>query len=169
MQEGKYGKYIIEEMRTPSKLSVSRRMDPIDVPPKQRGRIQVLYLDKEIVQGGTYTECVWIMPSTRGPGLAEPLPHYHDFDEVVSFIGSDLDNPWDLGGEIEFWIEGEKHLLTRSCLICLPKGTKHCPLIIRKVNKPIYHAAVGTGGIYLQNIDEKDRNDPKYKPENLLN
>jgi hypothetical protein len=157
MQGGKYGKYIIEEMRTPSKLSVSRRMDPTDLPPRQRPRIQLLYLDKEIVEGGTYTECVWIMPGKRYPGVAEPVPHAHDFDEVVSFIGSDLDDPWNLNGEIEFWIEGEQHILTRSCLICLPKSTRHCPLIIRRVDKPIYHSAVGTGGIYLQYIDEKDK------------
>ena len=157
MQGDKYEKYIIEEMRTPSKLSISRRMEPTDLPPKQCPRIQLLYLDKEIVEGGTYTECVWILPDKRYPGVAEPVPHAHDFDEVVSFIGSDLDDPWNLNGEIVFWIEGEQHNLTRSCLICLPKGTRHCPLTIRRVDKPIYHSAVGTGGIYLLYIDEKDK------------
>jgi len=156
MAEGKYGKYIIDRMRTPSKLSVSRRMDPTDVPPRQRPRIQLLYLDNEIVEGGFYTECVWIMPGKRYPGVAEPAPHAHDFDEVVSFIGSDLDDPWDLGGEIELWLEGEQHILTRSCLVMIPKGMMHCPLIIRRVDRPIYHSAVGTGGIYLQYL-EKDR------------
>jgi hypothetical protein len=167
MQGGNYGKYIIDEMKAPSKLSVSRHMDPTDLPPKQRGRIQVVYLDNDVLAGGTYTECVWIMPGKHFPGVAEQYPHYHDFDEVVSFIGTDLDKPWDLGGEIEFWIEGEKHLLTRSCLINLPRGTKHCPLIMRRVDRPIYHAAVGTGSYYLQNIDEVDRNDPRYTMENL--
>lgn len=156
MTEKKFANHIIAEMRSPSKLSVSRqRPPPPDAPPGERGRIQLLYLDDEILKGAFYVECVWIMPGSRYPGVAEPNPHAHDFDEVVSFIGSNLDDPWDLGGEIELWLEGEQHILTRSCLVFIPKGMKHCPLIIRRVDRPIYHSAVGTGAIYLQEIEAK--------------
>jgi hypothetical protein len=98
-----------------------------------------------------YAECVWIMPGGNMlPGAAEPNPHTHDFNEVVTFIGSNVEDPYDLGGEIEIWLEDEPQILTRSSLIFIPAGMKHCPLIIRRVDRPIFHTAMGTGGIYLQ-------------------
>jgi len=157
MAESRTAKYIVEDMRSPSPLSISRHRDapPPNLPPGERGRIQLLYMDDSIMKGSFYVECVWIMPGSRYPGFAERVPHYHDFDEVVSFIGSDVDNPYDLGDEIEMWLDGEQHILTKTCLIFVPKGMKHCPLIIRRVDRPIYHAAVGTGPIYLQDSDKR--------------
>jgi len=158
MAESKYGKYIITELKTPSKLSVSRQGPaPTRIrKPGEGGRIQLLYLDNEIIEGAFYVECVWILPGPGYPGTAEPNPHAHDFDEVVTFLGSNLEDPYDLGGEIELWLEDEPQILTRSCLVFIPKGMKHCPLIIRRVDRPIFHSAMGTGGIYLQDIKGKD-------------
>ena len=75
----------------------------------------------------------------------------HDFDEVITFIGNNVEDPYDLGGEIEFWLEDEPQIITRSSIIFVPKGMKHAPLIIRRVDRPIFHTAMGTGGIYLHN------------------
>jgi hypothetical protein len=54
-----------------------------------------------------------------------------------------------LGGEVEFWLEDEKYLLTKSCLIFAPKGLKHCPLRVIRVDRPIFHFTVVTGGEYV--------------------
>lgn len=81
-------------------------------------------------------------------------PHSHDFDEVLAFIGTDSKHPRDLGGEIEFWMDGEKHILTKSCVIFLPKGMIHCPLIFRKVNGPIFHFGTMPVGIYQRHTDK---------------
>jgi len=154
MGKSKYGKYVISELRLASKLSPDRQgPDPFRIPKiGEGGRIQLLYLDNEIVENGLYAECVWIMPGGKLPATAEPNPHTHDFDEVVTFVGNDVKNPYDLGGEIEIWLENEPQILTRSSILFIPKGTKHCPLIIRRVDRPIFHTAMGTGGIYLQTI-----------------
>ena len=151
MPESKYGKYVISELKLASKMSPPRQGPNPHYIPKigEGGRIQLLYLDNEIIKNALYSECVWIMPGGDLPKTVEPNWHTHKFDEVVTFVGNDVENPYDLGGEIEMWLEGEPQILTRSCMLFIPKGMKHCPLIIRRVDRPIFHTATGTGGIYL--------------------
>ena len=156
MAESKYGKHVITELKLASKLSPDRQgPDPTRIPkPGEGGRIQLLYLDNSIIKDALYAECVWILPGGKLPGTAEPNSHAHEFDEVVTFIGNNVEDPYDLGGEIEFWLEDEPQILTKSCLIFIPKGMYHGPLIIRRVDRPIFHTAMGTGGIYLQDLKE---------------
>lgn len=158
MPESKYGHHVITELRRASRLSPDRQGPDMHRIPKpgEGGRIQLLYLDNEIVGDALYAECVWIMPGGRLPGAAEPNSHAHDFDEVVTFIGNNVEDPYDLGGEIEFWLEDEPQILIKSCLIFIPKGMYHGPLVIRRVDRPIFHTAMGTGGIYLQDIRKKN-------------
>ncbi len=59
--------------------------------------------------------------------------------EVIIFLGSNPDDPYDLGGEIEFWLEDERYDLTRSCFIWVPRGMKHCPMAVKRVDRPIIH------------------------------
>ena len=94
------------------------------------------------------------MPGGNLPWSAEPTPHSHDFDEVITFVGSNVEDPYNLGGEIEMWLEDESQLLTKSSLLFIPRGMKHCPSIIKRVDRPIFHTAMGTGGLYLQNVDK---------------
>ena len=61
------------------------------------------------------------------PETAEPHSHAHDYDETLGFFGTDPADLYDLGGEIEFWIEDEKFMLTRSCLIFIPQGHLSLP------------------------------------------
>ena len=86
------------------------------------------------------------------PEVAEAQTHAHDYDETLGFFGTDFADPYDLGGEIELWIEGDRFMLDRSCLIFLPKGTYHCPLVIHKVERPIFHFSTGPGGAYVQDL-----------------
>jgi hypothetical protein len=153
MSKSKYGKYVISELRLASKLSPDRQGPNPHYIPKigEGGRIQLLYLDNEIVKNALYSECVWIMPGGELPKITGGA-HIHDFDEVITFIGNNVEDPYDLGGEIEFWLEDEPQILTRSSIIFVPKGMKHAPLIIRKVERPIFHTSMGTGGIYLHNV-----------------
>jgi hypothetical protein len=152
MAESKYGHHVITEIRRHSPLSPERQgPNPSYIPPPGTGgRIQLLYLDDSMIKGAFYSECVWILPGGKLPGAAEPNSHAHDFDEIVTFIGNNVEDPYDLGGEIEFWLEDEPQILTKSCIIFLPKGMFHGPLIIRRVDRPIFHTAMGTGPIYQQ-------------------
>jgi hypothetical protein len=114
--------------------------------------MKILSLDESVLKGSFYTEAVWIWPggSDIYPETAEPNSHAHDYDETIAFFGTDFKNPNDLCGDIEFWMEDEKFNLTRSCLIFVPKGMYHCPLVIHKVKKPIFHFATGPGSLYTQ-------------------
>ena len=65
-------------------------------------------------------------------------PHIHDFDEYLSFIGLDPDNPDYLGGEIDLCLgeEREKHTINKSTTVFIPKGMKHLPITFKKIDKP---------------------------------
>jgi hypothetical protein len=59
-------------------------------------------------------------------------------------LGTDPDNPLDLGGEVEFCLgpEMEKHILTTSNMVYLPADFIHGPWIIRKVTRPFIMVTV---------------------------
>lgn len=63
-------------------------------------------------------------------------PHAHDFHETLCFIGGDPENITDLGADIEFTLDGEKHRIRTAAAVSIPKGMVHCPIVIKKVRKP---------------------------------
>ena len=138
----KYGKYII----TGTKAGLehpSFRQDAAEVTAGEHTRL--IYLDEDVIKGAFYVECVWYW---KGSEKSIVDAHTHPFDEAITFFGSNPDDPEDLCGEVELWLEDEKHILTKSCLIFVPKGMKHCPLIIRRADRPIFHFTTGPGGKY---------------------
>jgi len=147
--ELKHAKYIVtgEKLKHDMKLPQYRigALRAQQRPPEQSTR--VMWLDDTVIPGGFYTECVWFLP-----GMASDEPtvgtHSHSFPEIITFFGTDHNNMHDLGGEIELWLEDEKIVMTRSFLAFVPAGMNHCPLIIRRVDRPIFHFTVGTGKEY---------------------
>lgn len=156
MAESKYSKYIISERRFDSRdAALPPGVDPESVSNTASHR-KILSLDDMVLKGSSYAEAVWMWPggSDVYPETAESKSHAHDHDETLGFFGTDFENPYELNGEIEFWIEDEKFILTKSCLLFLPKGTYHCPLVIHKVEKPIFHFSTGPGAAYVQEAAE---------------
>jgi hypothetical protein len=156
MPESDHSKYIITERRRDSRDAVMPPgVDPASIT-DTKSHFKLMSLDDHVLKGSLYTEVVWMWPggSDVYPETAEPAPHAHEYDEVLGFFGSDFDAPYDLGGVIEFWLEDEKFLLTKSCLIFVPKGMYHCPLVIREVRRPIFHFSSGPGGTYVQETAE---------------
>jgi hypothetical protein len=96
-----------------------------------------------------FTDVAWIWPKPEKI-VMEGTPHSHEFDELVTLFGTNPDDTRDLCGEVEFWIEEEKYELTNSCLIFIPKGTKHCPIIFHKVERPIFHFIIGQANRYAR-------------------
>ncbi len=79
--------------------------------------------------------------------------HTHDFDELLAFIGGNPLDIKDFGAEIEFTMDGEKHLITSTTVVTIPAGMKHCPLVFKKVTKPIVFWAVMLAPKYtLKNV-----------------
>ena len=140
--ETKYGKYIITGAKSDLELPLFRQ-DADEVAAGEHTRL--IYLDEDVIKGAFYVECVWYW---KGSEKSIVDAHTHPFDEVITFFGTNPEDPQDLCGEVEIWLEDEKHILTKSSLVFVPKGMKHCPLIIRRADRPIFHFTTGPGGKY---------------------
>jgi hypothetical protein len=67
--------------------------------------------------------------------------HAHDFDQFLFFVGGDINNMADLGGEVELTLgekggKLEKFVFTTATTVFIPAGMLHCPLNFKKVNNP---------------------------------
>ena len=142
MAEKKYEKYIITKTKSDLTLPDFRR-EALRTAPDVR--TPMVYLDDEVLKGAFYVECVWFWKGMEKP---EVEAHTHPFDEVITFFGTNPDDPQDLCGEIEMWLEDEQYILTKSCLLFVPKGMKHCPLHIKRVDRPIFHFTAGPAAKY---------------------
>ena len=149
MAESKYGKYIITDYISDAEKRARGRTPDEKLPdvPYSHG---LLWLDEKIVKGAFYMEMVMLEPGNKSTGVWVK-PHVHEFDEILGFVSTNAKDYKNLGGDIELWLDDEKHMITKTCLVYVPANLKHCPLIMRKVDRPIFHTAMGTGGIYLQN------------------
>lgn len=105
---------------------------------------RILWLDENVVPGAFHMNTAWYLKPSR----VELAAHTHDTDEIIGFFSSDPTKPYDLGGEVEIWLEDDKHIITTSAMIFVPAGMKHCPLILKRVDRPIFHFTTVTGGRY---------------------
>lgn len=104
---------------------------------------RIIWMDGEVCPGAFQMNTAWYSAvPERDPIFTE---HVHDdCDELIGFFSSDPDNPYDLGGEIEYTVGGEAHLLTKSTMIFVPANLPHNPMRILKVDRPIFHFSVVT-------------------------
>jgi hypothetical protein len=133
MAERKYEKFILERIITPP--GTAERDENFGY---TKRATRVMWLEDEIIKGASSVIISWYWKATEKEGSPS---HVHDFDEIIGFIGNDPGNPTDLGGEVEFWMEDEKYLLTKSCLIFAPAGLRHCPLRVTRVERPFLFLA----------------------------
>ena len=98
MAETKYGKHIITKSKSDLTLPAFRR-EALKTAPDTR--TPMIYLDDEVFKGAFYVECVWFW---KGMDKPEVEAHTHNFDEVITFFGSNPDDPQDLCGEVEIWL-----------------------------------------------------------------
>jgi hypothetical protein len=77
-----------------------------------------------------------------------PKAHAHDYDEVIAFFGTNPDDPYDLGAEVELWLDDEMQIITKTSLVFIPAGLKHSPLVFRRVDHPVFHYTTGPGKMY---------------------
>jgi hypothetical protein len=133
MAKNKYQKYILTDLVLPDNLKGERAAF------YAKKATRILWLEDFVMKGAPSIILSWYWKVTEEGG-GTPA-HTHDFDEVLGLIGSDPDNPHDLCGEVEIWLEDEKYIVNKSCLILAPKGLKHCPLRVLKVDRPILFMA----------------------------
>lgn len=131
-------KYIVTELKTPE----SKQLIQAEY---SKYATRVLWLDDQVVEGAFHMNTAWYL---KAASTLEDRPHVHDTDEIIGFFGNDAENPYDLGGEVEIWLEDEKHVIGRSAMIFVPAGMSHCPLVITRVDRPIFHFTTLVGHRY---------------------
>ena len=144
MSETKYGRYIVSD---PSLYTLAYG---VGVPASEvTGRSPShIYLDNDLVDG--CDKHVAVMRFTEVP---YPNPfieaHAHPHDEILLFLGSNPDDIRDLGGEIELFLgdEGERHVITTTTVLFLPKGLRHL-LKHRSVTRSHTLIAISMSGEY---------------------
>jgi hypothetical protein len=140
MAESKYGKYIITELKPKVKPAWAPVVTAEEV-------TRLLFLDSSVIKGAFYVESNWTLPpfAEKVHGTA----HQHDYDEVLAFFGGNPEDPHNLYAEAEVHLGDEVHTVTKSCLIFIPKGLKHGPIVFKRIDRPIFHFACGTGSVYF--------------------
>ena len=148
METTKYGKLIPTVNEAPS-----GRPEWIEKVPRDpdSGKILV-WMDGDVIPGAFYYEgFMALKPNTRGR-YNDP-PHVHeDWDEVIGIFGTNPADPFDLGGEVQLTLGDEVHSITKTCSIFVPRGLKHCPLVIKKVSTPILLVTTGASKNYVQTL-----------------
>ncbi|MCF0120288.1 MAG: hypothetical protein HUJ65_01510, partial [Oscillospiraceae bacterium] len=93
--------------------------------------------------GKTQLRRSWMAVSD--PFAMEIKSHYHEFNQYLTFCGTDPDNMADLGGTIEFTIGEtpdalEKYTCDKACQFFVKEELYHSPLIfasVKDIKKPI--------------------------------
>ena len=112
---------------------------------------RLLSLDSKVLTGGFYAETAWFWPGNWPDSKGEEgtiKEHSHEFPEIIAFVGSNPGDIYDLGGEIEVWIDGRQNIMNKSFLAFIPAGVKHGPIRIQKISRPIFHFTAGPSGSY---------------------
>jgi hypothetical protein len=90
-------------------------------------------------------------------------PHSHNFPELLCFFGGNPLDTTDLGAEIEFTLGGEKHTITSGAVVSIPAGVKHCPIIFKKVEKPLMFLEVSLTRIWKPGRRTRKTQKPEEK------
>jgi hypothetical protein len=145
MAKSKYSKYIVTELKEPEQ----KRIIAADYAKYAK---RILWMDQDVVPGAFHMNTSWFL---KAAATLENVPHSHDNPEIIGFLSSDPEKPWDLGAEVEFWIEDEPQIITKSAMIFMPPKVLHCPMILRRVDRPILHFTIVTDGLYIKKEEKR--------------
>jgi hypothetical protein len=141
-EESKYGKYFIE-------------YDPQRFPEERRP--VMAHMEDSIMKGSFFYLVHWMLPGPMpvkptAPGEPERIfighpPHIHKDPELLFHIGTNPDDPMDLGAEVEMCMgpEMEKHVFNRTTVIYIPPNFIHAPWRPIKTARPWIFIEVNQG------------------------
>jgi hypothetical protein len=135
--------------------NVVEKYAPVDgfLPPAPEGFLtRLLWLDGAKLAGAPYMEAVWFHTAND----TGPENHFHDFDEIIGFLGSDPAHPEELNGELTILLDGETVPFTKSCVIYIPRGVTHSPILAPRLDRSLIHFSGGNGGDYARRDGEHD-------------
>ncbi|MEM2547187.1 MAG: hypothetical protein QXM37_06110 [Candidatus Bathyarchaeia archaeon] len=148
MAETKYGKYFIT-------------YDPKQWPEERRPVI--IRLEDKIVKGSNFYLVHWMFPGETPPDFVGHPPHIHKDAEILMHIGTDPNNPMDLGAEVEFYMgpELERHVITKTTAVYIPPNFIHGPWKPVKTVRPWIFIEVNQGPAHTEKLY------PQVLPKNL--
>ena len=136
MADTKYGKYFIE-------------YDPARWP-KERRPVMVR-MEESVMKGSHFYLVHWMLPNGPNPigdfPYAGHPPHIHKDAELLFHIGTNPNDPMDLGAEVEMYMgaELERHVITRTTVIYIPPNFIHAPWRPLKTERPWIFIEVNQG------------------------
>jgi hypothetical protein len=135
----KYNKYFLSDDRQPPKKNDFVGLNSIP-PFPEIASPQTYFRGASALPGATATIGwqVFIKP------VCWETPHVHKYDEFLIFLGAEQpDFCKSFDAEIDLWMgeEMEKHTITSTTVVYIPKGVQHAPLNFRAIRKPVlFHA-----------------------------
>ena len=140
-KSGEYARCFVQELQEPANMGTPEFRALYEQFAKR-----ILWMDSNVCEGAFQMNTAWYFAvPPRDPIFTE---HEHGHDELIGFYGSDPDDPYELGGVIEFSINGEAHRLTRSTMIWIPADATHNPMRILEVRRPIFHFSIVMNPLY---------------------
>ena len=109
MAGNKYEKYLVRKAPRPIEF-----FDPMAKGFATQPPMIFLNGDNPIKGSNQFLEVMWIWDEGACAINPKRGPHAHKFDEIFVFLGSNREDPDDLGAEVEFWL-GEKEDVEKYC------------------------------------------------------
>ena len=72
------------------------------------------------------------------PDTISPPTHEHPFDQWIYLFGAEDFSEFD--ADVEMTVGDEVLQINYPCYVFVPKNVKHCPLVVKRVGKPIIFA-----------------------------
>ena len=124
----------------------------------ERGRTGIARVDQNTFKGCNFYWVHWNLPKATARsadmiGVGHP-PHTHKDAEILMLIGTNPDDPTDLGAEVELQMgaERERHVMTKSTVVYIPPNLIHCPYIIKKTVRPWIFAEINQGPVHTEKL-----------------
>ena len=126
---------------------------PVDgfLPPAPEGFLtRLIWLDGLKLAGAPYMEAVWFHTEND----TGPETHTHEFDELIGFLGGDPEHPDELHGDLTLFLDGETVEFNKSCVVYIPRGVPHSPILVPRLDRSIIHFSGGNGGDYARRDED---------------
>src|SRR4030065_2784808 len=124
MAANKYDKYFLTD-------SPWKKFEVIMGPIIQR-------MDSKTIAGSNFYFIHWVLPNDQPRRKIGHPSHIHSEAELLIHIGTNPDDPMDLGAEVEMYMgpELERHVFSRTCCIYIPPNFIHAPWRPIKTTRP---------------------------------
>lgn len=95
------------------------------------------------------------------PFVLDRIPHRHDVDEYLIFLGGTFPNLFDFDADIEFTlgkdgVDAQVLHINKPTIIRVPAGIEHCPLKFVHVGKPVFFQAALMQDMFSSIYDNED-------------